>query len=165
MKAALVAASLFGILLTVSDGLAGTPAGIAFGVAAAVIYTAYILVGERVTPSTGAIPAGAVVMLATAAVFGVATAVEGASWPVGVTGWLAVAAIALVSTVIPIVGFFAGMQRLGATDAATLSTLEPVVTLVLAYLLLGETLGAVQLLGAGLVIAAVVALSRAGRSG
>ncbi len=163
MKAILVAASLFGILLTVSDGLAGTPAGIAFGAGAAVIYTAYILVGERVTPRTGAIAAGAVVMLSTAAVFGVATAVEGACWPVGVTGWLAVAAIALVATVIPIVGFFAGIQRLGATDAATLSTLEPVVTLVLAYLLLGETLGAVQMLGAGLVIAAVVALSRAGR--
>jgi drug/metabolite transporter (DMT)-like permease len=164
LKAALAVASLFGILLTVADGLAGTPTGIAFGAGAAVIYTAYILVGERVTPRTGAIPAGTVVMLASATVFGVATAVEGAHWPVGAAGWLAVAAIALVATVIPIIGFFAGMQRLGAADTATISTLEPVVTLILAYLILDEKLGLIQALGAGLVIAAVVALTRVGRA-
>lgn len=165
IKTGLVVLSLTGILLTVSNGLAGTAAGIAFGAAAAVIYTVYILVGEKVTPRTGAIPAGTVVMLSAAVVFGIATAIEGASWPIGMPGWLAVLAIAIVSTVIPIVGFFAGMQRLGATDASTLSTLEPVVTLLLAYLLLGETLGMLQALGAAMVISAVVALSRAGRTG
>lgn len=164
-KTVLVLLSLAGILLTVSDGLSGTLSGIVFGASAAVIYTAYILIGEKVTPRTGAIPAGTVVMLSAAIVFGIATALEGPSWPAGMSGWLAVLAIAVVATVIPIVGFFAGMQRLGAIDASTLSTLEPVVTLLLAYLLLGEKLGAIQSIGAGMVIAAVVALSRAGRSG
>ena len=98
----LVTLSLTGILLTVTAGLAGTAAGVAYGAAAAVIYTIYILVGEKVTPRTGAIPAGTVIMLAAAVVFGAATAVEGASWPVGASGWLAVLAIAIVSTVIPL---------------------------------------------------------------
>jgi len=163
LKGFAVAASLVGILLTVAEGLAGTPAGIAFGAGAAVIYTGYILVGERVTHHTGAIPAATVIMLAAAAVYGAMLAWEGARWPADATGWGAVAAIALFSTVVAMVGFFAGMQRLGAADAATLSTLEPVVTLLLAAAVLGESLGPIQLAGALLVLGAVVTLARAGR--
>lgn len=163
VKAGAVAASLAGIMLTVSDGLAGTPTGIAFGAGAALIYTGYILVGEQVTRRTGAISAATVIMLAAAAVFGGALFFQGGNWPGSPAGWGAVAGIAVLATVVPMVGFFAGMQRLGATDAATLSTLEPVVTLLLAALFLGESLGAVELAGASLVLAAVVVLARSRR--
>ncbi len=152
--------SLFGILLTVSDGLAGTPTGIACGIGAALVYTVYILVGEKVTSQTGAISAGCVIMLSAAVVFGTVMLLEGPSLPKEQIGWLAVASIAVFSTLMPIVFFFAGMRRIGANDASTLSTLEPVVTLLLAYVFLAETLGAVQALGAAMVIAAVVTLSR-----
>lgn len=159
-KMLLALLSLFGILLTVSDGLAGTATGIACGIGAALVYTVYILVGEKVTSQTGAISAGCVIMLSAAAVFGMAMLLEGPSLPRESIGWLAVASIAVFSTLMPIVFFFAGMRRIGANDASTLSTLEPVVTLLLAYIFLAETLGAVQALGAALVIAAVVTLSR-----
>lgn len=155
-----VAATLAGILLTVAGGLSGTVAGISFGIGAAVIYTAYILTGELVTRRTGAIPAATVIMLAAAGVFGVSALASGIQLPIGAGGWGAVTGIALLSTIVPMVGFFAGMQRVGAADAATLSTFEPVVTLALAALLLGEALSSLQLLGAALVICAVVALSR-----
>lgn len=163
LKASAVTASLAGIIMTVADGLAGTPMGIAFGVGAAVIYTGYILVGEHVSRRTGAIPAATVIMLAAAAVYGTALVWEGAQWPADAPGWGAVAAIAIFSTVVAMVGFFAGMQRLGAADAATLSTLEPVVTLVLAAAVLGESLGPMQLAGAVMVLGAVVTLARANR--
>jgi drug/metabolite transporter (DMT)-like permease len=163
LKAGAVAATMVGIMLTVSDGLAGTPAGIAFGVGAALIYTGYILVGEQVTRRTGTIPAATVIMLAAAAIFGAALLCGGGNWPGTTLGWGAVAGIAILATVVPMVGFFAGMQRLGAADAATLSTLEPVVTLLLAALFLEETLGLVELAGASLVLGAVAALARSGR--
>ena len=159
-KTFLALLSLFGIFLIVSDGLVGTPAGIAFGVGAALVYTVYIMVGEGVSRRIGAISAGCVIMLAATAVFGTAMLVEGVRPPQDTAGWLAVAAIGVFSTLMPIVFFFAGMRRLGASDASTLSTLEPVVTLFLAYFFLGETLGAVQALGAALVIVAVVVLTR-----
>ena len=161
-KLLLALLALFGILLTVIGGLAGTPAGIAFGLGAAVVYTVYILVGEGVTGRTGAVSAGCVIMLSAAAVFGTAMVLEGPCFPTERAGWLAIAAIAVVSTLMPIVFFFAGMRRVGANDASTLSTLEPVVTLLLAYLFLGETLGLIQGIGAALVIAAVVILTRIG---
>jgi drug/metabolite transporter (DMT)-like permease len=159
-KAALAGLSLLGILLTVAGDLGGSAAGLGFGVGSAVIYTGYILVGEGVIPRVGAIAASTVVMLAAAAVYACAALAAGPQWPTQVSGWLAVVGIALVATVIPIIGFFAGMQRLGAADAATLSTLEPVVTLLLAFVFLNETLAPVQLLGAGAVVAAVALLSR-----
>ena len=69
-------------------------------------------------------------------------------------------AIALVSTVVAMVSFFAGIQRLGAADAATLSTLEPVVTFGLAAVFLGEPLALPQAAGGAIVLGAVIALAR-----
>ncbi len=160
VKILLAAGSLFGLLLTVSDGLVGTAKGIAFGTGAALVYTVYILVGESVTARTGAIGAACVVMLSACSVFGAVMMFDGPCLPKQIDGWLAVAAIGIISTVMPVVFFFAGMRRLGAGDAATLSTFEPVVTLLLAYLLLGETLAPMQAFGAALVIVAVVILTR-----
>ena len=75
-------------------------------------------------------------------------------------GFLAVLAIALVSTVVAMVGFFAGIKRLGAADAATLSTLEPVVTFALAAIFLDEPVTASQMAGGAIVLGAVIALAR-----
>ena len=161
-KAALAAASFAGILLTVRGDLAGTPVGLAFGIGAALIYTNYILVGEHLTPRTGVIPAATVFVLSAAVMFCLGTLVEGVRWPGTTGGWLAVAGIAVLGTALATVTFFAGVQRIGAGDAATLSTLEPVVALVLAFVFLGEQLGAVQLAGALLVIASAALLGRSG---
>ena len=43
------------------------------------------------------------------------------------------------STIIPVVTFLAGLERIGPTNAAMLSTLEPVVTVLLAAWLFGES--------------------------
>ncbi len=77
---------------------------------------------------------------------------------VTVTGWAWVAAIAGVSTVAALSLSFAGLERVGPTTASILSTVEPVVTVLLAFAVFGEALGAVQLLGGALVLSAVLAL-------
>jgi drug/metabolite transporter (DMT)-like permease len=76
-------------------------------------------------------------------------ALSAAGW-----GWLA--CLAVVSTVAAISLFFAGLERVGPTMASILSTVEPLVTVLLAFLVFGERLGAIQLLGGALVLAAVV---------
>jgi drug/metabolite transporter (DMT)-like permease len=60
--------------------------------------------------------------------------------------------------------FLAGTRRIGAARAAILSTVEPVYTIALASILLGETLSPIQLLGGALVIAGVI-LAETGRGG
>jgi drug/metabolite transporter (DMT)-like permease len=65
-----------------------------------------------------------------------------------------------VATVIPVVAFLAGLKRIGPTNASMLSTLEPVVTVFLAAILLHDTLKPAALLGGGLILAAVILLTR-----
>jgi len=87
------------------------------------------------------IPASTVIMASAGVVYGGLVTVGGPQWPQSAQGWLAVGGIALVATVIAIVTFFAGLERVGPTAASTLSTLEPVTTVLLATVLLGEQLG------------------------
>lgn len=161
LRVAALGVALAGASLTIGPQLSGEPLGVVLGASAAVIYSVYILVGSRLTPRSGALPASAVIMAAAAAVYAVVVAVQRPAFPATGGGWAAVVAIALVSTVVAITTFFAGMARLGPTDASTLSTLEPVVTVVLAALVLDERLSAAQLVGGLLILAAVVVLARA----
>ena len=70
--------------------------------------------------------------------------------------------IALVSTVVAVSAFFAGLRRVGPSEAAILSTFEPPVTVALAFAVLGERLAPAQLAGGALVLAAVVVLQLPG---
>ncbi len=157
-----IAAALAGTALTVGGDLQSQPLGIMLGVGAALIYSLYIIAGEGVMPRVGALPAATVVMLSAAVVYGGAATAEGLALPDSVEAWLAVLAIAIFSTLLAILGFFKGLEKLGASDASTLSTLEPLVTIGLAMLVLGETVTSVQMAGGALILAAVIYLARHG---
>jgi drug/metabolite transporter (DMT)-like permease len=152
--------ALVGTALTIGPAEGGQPLGIALGLAAAVIYAVYILVGTRATARAGAIASSTVIMTAAAVVYAVLAAIQGPRLPATLIGWAAVLAIALVSTVLAIVTFFAGLERIGPTNAATLSALEPLVTVLLALIFLHETIVPLQLIGGGLILAAVILLAR-----
>ena len=68
------------------------------------------------------------------------TALSGAHFPATNMGWLEVTGIVLVATVIPVATFLAGLERIGPTNASMLSTLEPVVTVILAAVLFQDAL-------------------------
>lgn len=157
--------ALAGTALTLGPAIATAqtqPLGIVFALAGAVIYAIYILVGSRITPRAGTLSSSTVIILAAAVVFGSVVAWRGPTFPASPAGWVACVAIALISTVLPIVTFFGGLARVGATAAATLSTLEPVVTVLLAAFVLTDPLTPIQLVGGVLILvaAAVLALAR-----
>jgi drug/metabolite transporter (DMT)-like permease len=140
------------------------PAGLALGLGAAVVYAGYILAGERVVPAVHPVLLAALVATGATATFTVAGLVHqgGLPQPRSAHAWAAVALIAALSTVIPMAGLFAGIERVGAPTASIVSTFEPVVTVVLAGLFLGESLTVVEAAGAVGVIAAVRLLARPG---
>jgi drug/metabolite transporter (DMT)-like permease len=159
---ALVVAS-GGLALVVAGAGAGAldPLGAALGLGAAVVYTTYILVSEgvvgRVTPRV----LSALVCTGAAVSLTAGSALLGELRPGELTaaGWGWLACLALVSTVAAVSLFFAGLQRVGPTTASIISTAEPVVTVLLAFLVFGELLGPVQLLGGALVLGAVLMLA------
>ena len=71
--------------------------------------------------------------------------------------------MAIVSTVIPAFLMSAGIHHLGAGPASIISALGPVMTIFLAYLVLGEHLTRIQMLGALLVMVGVFVVSSKGK--
>ncbi len=87
------------------------------------------------------------------------------SAPLGMLGapagaWVWMAVLVLVSTVAGFGLYTAGLRDLSASNASIAATLEPVIAAGLAFVLLGQALAPVQMLGGALVIAAVILLSR-----
>jgi drug/metabolite transporter (DMT)-like permease len=151
-----------GLVLVLAGAAAGAfnPVGAAMALGAAGVYTAYILLSEgaalRIRPYllSALVCTGAAVTLTTGSLL------LGQLRPGDVTaqGWVWLGAIGVVSTVAAIGLFFAGLRRVGPSTAAILATVEPVVTVLLAFLVFGETLAAVQVTGAALVLASVLVL-------
>ena len=157
-----VVAALAGTSFVIGADVSGQPLGIALGILAALLYSVYLLIGNRVMRTENPLAAATVVMLSAAAVYGVIALIERPAFPQSATTWAAVIAIAVVSTAIAMVTLFIGIRHLGAADAATLSTLEPLLTAILAAAFLGERLDAVQWAGGLIILAAVIALARSG---
>lgn len=157
-----VLAALLGTALTLSGGLAGEALGIVLGVTAAVVYSIYILAGARALTEEDPIAAVTVVMIGAAAVFALLAWWKQPAFPGTASSWAAVFAIAIVCTVVAMLGLFVGIRHLGPADAATLSTLEPAVTIALAAIFLNEPFAPLQLVGAAITLAAVVWLARSG---
>lgn len=157
-RALLLAASFAGVALTLGGGQ-GNALGIALGLAAAVFYSVYIVVGARELARVDALAATTVVCLAAAVMVAAAIPFHAPRFPDHAVGWAATGAIGVVCTVLAILAFFAGLKRVGPSRAAIVSTLEPVVTVLLAWIVLGETLSSVQLAGGALVLASAARLS------
>jgi len=151
--------AVIGVALTMGPEGGQLP-GILLAMAAAAIYSVYIVVGIKVMQQVSAIQSSAVIFLSAGVTSSLLMLANGAHLPATGKGWIVIAAIVLIATVVPVVTFLAGLRRIGATNAAMLSTLEPVVTVLLAAQLLGEILKPVSLIGGGLILAAVLVLMR-----
>jgi drug/metabolite transporter (DMT)-like permease len=73
-------------------------------------------------------------------------------------GWLKLC-VSSVTLGVGYVTFFAGLEIIGPFKTAMLMNLEPVTTVILAAILLGERLSSVQLLGAGLVVMGITLIT------
>jgi drug/metabolite transporter (DMT)-like permease len=166
--------ALVGVVLALGGVPAGGMpplAGVALVIVSPLIYSVWIVlsarlsgerrevVGDEGAEGTDAAAATALMMTATAAVYWLSDLALGlpvtpdriptAAWP-GLVG------VGVVATFIAIQAFYAGVRRIGAAQAALVSTFEPVWTITLAALLFGQTLAPVQLVGGALIIIGVI---------
>lgn len=135
--------------------------GLVFTLANAVLYAGYVLGTGRLIGGTGggAIDGFAASMWSCAGSLVFAAALlpfTGLRVPPDAAGWLGLVGLGVVSTVLAGATLFLGLRVLPPATAALIATLEPVLTLVWAMALLHESLAALQVLGAVLVILGVV---------
>ena len=151
-----------GIVLVLAGAASGgvDALGAALGLAAAVVYSVYILSSEGIAARLGPLVLSTLVCTGAATTLTLAGLAGSGLAPdrVTATGWAWLACLAVVSTVGAISLFFAGLRRVGPSAASILSTLEPVVTVALAFVVFGESLGPAQLVGGALVLSAVLAV-------
>lgn len=133
--------------------------GVILGLGSALVYSCYIVIGNRVLKSVDSLVATTYVCSSC----GVTLLVVG--WACGLqslnfapSGWAALLGMAVLGTIVGILGFFAGMSRIGAANASIVSTLEPVITVILSAFLLAENLTLIQILGGVLIMSGVIVL-------
>jgi drug/metabolite transporter (DMT)-like permease len=166
--------ALSGVVLAVGgipSGEVPPIAGLVLIVASPLIYSVWIVLSARLSGERAetighdadggadAAAATALMMTGTATAYWVSGLVLGvplrpdqipsAAWP-GLLG------VGVVATFIAIQTFYAGARRVGAAQAALISTVEPIWTISLAALIFGQTLEPIQLVGGVLIIVGVL---------
>ncbi|KAB1196086.1 MULTISPECIES: DMT family transporter [Haloferax] len=154
---ALVVALAGVVLITGAEPAGVDPRGVLIVLLAAIVYATYIVVSRKTlstvdsqTLTAHVLPAATVSFLA----FGSATGQL--SIPTTGESWLVIGGIAVVATVVPILAFFAGLSRIGASRTSVVSTIEPAGTLALGAIVLGEPVTVVTLAGGALVVIGVL---------
>jgi drug/metabolite transporter (DMT)-like permease len=151
-----------GVVLVSGLGRGGSvlisPLGVALSLTTAVAYAAYTLGIQRQLTRHPALSVNAYVLaVGTLCVLVVRPPF---AWSGTLDGQMLalIALMAVFCTVIPIFLYFAGIVKVGAGPAAIISNLEPVTTILLAILLLGERLDGPQAAGVVAVLAGVLLL-------
>ncbi|MDD3058754.1 MAG: DMT family transporter [Sphaerochaeta sp.] len=151
-----LALALLGCILVIGLGGHAEPKGVILALIAAFAYSLYILISAQVVGKRTAMASSAVIIVSSSLSYLFLMLRSGVHLPQTVSGVLATLSLALFSTVVAFWSFFAGMGRIGATNASLVSTLEPLVTVFSAVLFLGELPSFATLGGGALIIIALV---------
>lgn len=152
-----------GAALTAGQVRSGSWIGVAAMLAAAGWYTGYILASSRITHRAGALTSLTIVMIGASVAHVVMWPVHRSSLPQDGVGWAAAVGAAVISTIIAMGFFFAGVARMDAGEAAVLSTIEPVVSIIVGIVALDEMVNTSKVVGAVAVLAGVAVLAHFSR--
>ena len=132
--------------------------GIILGLSSAIVYSCYIMISNHVLKDVHSLVATTYVYSAAGLAFALYTsATNQLIVTLPLSGWLSLLGIAFLGTIVGILCFFAGITRIGAANASIISTAEPVLTVLLSVIVLGEHLTLLQCIG-GLLIAGSILL-------
>jgi drug/metabolite transporter (DMT)-like permease len=159
-RAVVLVLGLAGIGLTVGAPSSAPTIGIVLGLVAGVCTAGYILGARHLLhgSSLEAVEMVTLMYAAPAVGLAIAASIHGFHKPQPAAfGWAA--ALILVSSVLAMTLFYGAVKLVGAGTASLLATVEPLVAVVLAYLVLGESLTRTQLGGGAVILGSVVALT------
>ena len=124
------------------------PIGMVLAVAAGLSYSLLAVLTRRVAPAADPVTIQAVIMSVAAVLLTLGLVLTQTPVPLTELPWISLVYMALVPTVLSYVLYTRGLAVVGATTAASLTLLEPLVSTILAVALLGERMSAVSWLGA-----------------
>ena len=153
------------VLLHSLDSSHDVVVGAALAMGSAICYAVYLVAGSQVVTRVGSLRFSAYAMVAATVAcllqFAVLRPLAALAVPAPVFGYAA--AMAVVSTVIPVFVTAEALKRVGANPVAIVGALGPVSTIALGWVGLEEKMTPLQMAGVGLVLAGVLAVSLGGR--
>lgn len=139
-------------------GDAAMATGVSFAVIGAFAFALVLLLTTRWLGDTDGRLRSFVLMLVVAAIAIVAGKASGEfAWPRDGTGWVALALLTLFYSS-AITALFVLLPRLGAVNNAAILNIEPIIALLLGWTVLGQSMAPLQMLGAMIVVAAILLL-------
>lgn len=161
-----IALSYVGIAVAFGHDLATQPGNVALGsfwvLMSALFYAIYLLGSGRLVGRVGsmrfAAHAGLASCIGVIAHYLVTQPLSTILSQPAEVYWLSFL-MAVVCTVLPIALMSEGIRRIGSSHASIIGSVGPIATIFLGFVFLDEPITAVQLLGAGLVMAGVLAIS------
>jgi drug/metabolite transporter (DMT)-like permease len=134
--------------------------GVTLMVASAATYGWHLVLGQWVLADVPSRTATLYILTTMACVVGLARVLQARPVePIAVTGWGAILALGL-TTALSRLAMFSALQRVGGVETSLVGLLELLVSLVLAFLLLGERLTTVQWVGAVLLVISLMLMTR-----
>jgi drug/metabolite transporter (DMT)-like permease len=152
--------TLTGIVLAIGLDSGGQLAGIILAITTAVSYSLYLAFGSLSIQKAGPIPSSATIIISAAIVYALIASVAGLELPRLPSGWIAIVASALISTILGLLTLCAGLRRIDAASTSMISTFEVVVAISLAVMVLGESITLPKIIGACMVLSAVFILAQ-----
>jgi len=146
--------STFGLVLVLGLALQGINSfGVILALGAAFVYAIYILIGNKVLETTTPLISSTIISTSAAFTYGIiGLPIGGATWNLSWGTWMGIAGIVFFATIVAMLTFFQGIKRIGATSASIISTMEPVMTVILAVMLFNEHLTLLQAVGGIFVV-------------
>ncbi len=148
--------ALLGAFVIIGSEYNAHPIGIILSELTAIFYAIYILINSVMCKEGMGIQSSAFIMLGLTVVYGISCLFLGFELPADSKGYISLFLLSFISTVVAFWAFLTGIEKTGPTKAALISTLEPVVTVVLSTLLLSEKMTVNIFLGGCLILIALI---------
>lgn len=153
--------SLLGLLLTI--GIQGdfSLVGVGFGLAAAVSYSVYLLFSDKVLRTVDPLIGTTVICTSAGVSYLLVGLLDGSLQSfLPLQAWLPLIGMAFFSTFMAMLCLFAAIRSIGAARTSIISTLEPLVTVLLSVFFLSETLLPLQWAGGALIMGGILLLEK-----
>ena len=126
---------------------------------AAIIAIYYLLTRRALEGVVDVSRASAVMMISTLVIMLMLIPMRGLQLPQNpLTAFLLLIGIGVFGTVLPVIGVNIAVQRIGAAQASLVSTVEPIMSMIISMLILSEVIQSLQWLGAALIVVSVIVL-------
>lgn len=160
-KAIALGLSALGLMLIVGLSLGSIDVkGVLLAFLAAFLYSGYIMAGDKIVKGIDPVVTTTYVTSACASATVLFGMITNSFVKINAIIFAYGSLMAIFSTVIAILFFFEGIKRIGGSQVAIISTIEPMVTVLMSALLLGDNMNLPQILGGTLIVVGIIILQR-----